>query len=357
MNKNKDTIINKTKISRRTMLKTTAAAFVFPTAFNTLGKSADKEVTDMQEINADVCIIGGGSGGVGAALAASRNGSKVVMVEKNQKLGGTSTLGLVCNWEPGPGDAFALEIYQSLKQKDAVGITSDYNADRSKGPFGLWLSTSGLEYKQSQRRANLQRNQWHGVVFNPHAFHNVVKGFLDKTGNCRIMFDTQLIRAESNGNKVTGVTVKSSDNQLYRIKASNYIDSTGGGHLCRMIGCESMLGVESKSRFNEPSAPEDPKRSLNAISLCYWIIENNNPVRQKSPGSSVSGWVKSAHVTTAPGGGLIVNPLAMLPGIALLDMGYEKAMDECKKRVKAHWHWLQSLDTFAGFEFKSCASM
>jgi len=42
----------------------------------------------------DLCVIGGGPGGLPAALAAARLGSKVLVVEKNGYLGGNMTLGL-----------------------------------------------------------------------------------------------------------------------------------------------------------------------------------------------------------------------------------------------------------------------
>ena len=51
----------------------------------------------------DVCVVGGGSGGIGAALAAARAGADVILVERMDRLGGTSTNAYVCNWEPGPG--------------------------------------------------------------------------------------------------------------------------------------------------------------------------------------------------------------------------------------------------------------
>ncbi len=44
---------------------------------------------------ADVVVVGGGPGGVGAALAAARNGAKTVLVERYGHLGGMATGGLV----------------------------------------------------------------------------------------------------------------------------------------------------------------------------------------------------------------------------------------------------------------------
>ena len=43
----------------------------------------------------DVLVAGGGIAGVSAALAAARNGAKVILVEKLCMLGGLATAGLV----------------------------------------------------------------------------------------------------------------------------------------------------------------------------------------------------------------------------------------------------------------------
>jgi len=43
----------------------------------------------------DVVVVGGGPGGIGAALAAARNGVSTVLVERYGPLGGMATGGLV----------------------------------------------------------------------------------------------------------------------------------------------------------------------------------------------------------------------------------------------------------------------
>ena len=43
----------------------------------------------------DVVVVGGGPGGIGAAVAAARNGAKTVLVERYGHLGGMGTGGLV----------------------------------------------------------------------------------------------------------------------------------------------------------------------------------------------------------------------------------------------------------------------
>ena len=77
----------------------------------------------------DLAVIGAGSGGIGAALAAARLGVRTVLVDRNAILGGTSTAGGVNCWEPGVGGTgIPFEIYRQLKARSlAVGV---YTAGR-----------------------------------------------------------------------------------------------------------------------------------------------------------------------------------------------------------------------------------
>ncbi|MGD9161788.1 MAG: FAD-dependent oxidoreductase, partial [Desulfobacteraceae bacterium] len=44
---------------------------------------------------ADVVVVGGGPGGIGAAVSAARNGADTVLIERYEHLGGMGTGGLV----------------------------------------------------------------------------------------------------------------------------------------------------------------------------------------------------------------------------------------------------------------------
>jgi hypothetical protein len=310
------------------------------------------------ELSTDVCVVGGGSGGIGAAMAAARAGSEVILVEREDRLGGTCVNAYVSNWEPGPGDAIAREIYDRLSRlPNAVGITTDTNFNRSKGPFGLWLITPGLKYEETLRRSGRDRDQWHAVVFDPDAFCKVVSEMLAETGRCRVLLKTSFVEAQAEGKRVLSIKAMSANGSPCRIRARVFIDSTGEVRLCRALGCETMLGSESRDQFAERLAPEQPGKTLNAISLCYRIHKSDSPARQSEPSPPVKSWPRAAHITASPNGDLIVNPLAMQPGEVLIEMGYEKAMVVCRPIVQAQWRWLQGYPTLAGYEFHSFAPM
>ena len=47
-----------------------------------------------RELTCDVAVLGGGPGGIPAALAAARHGAKVILCERNGHLGGNAVMGL-----------------------------------------------------------------------------------------------------------------------------------------------------------------------------------------------------------------------------------------------------------------------
>ncbi|MBN2296891.1 MAG: FAD-dependent oxidoreductase [Pirellulales bacterium] len=300
--------------------------------------------TEPVELHTDVCVVGGGSGGIGAALAASRAGAEVILIEKQAKLGGTSTLANVNSWEPGPGCSFAREIYDRLKKiPKAVKIPDAQGKKRS--------------YEDTLRRAGLPRSVWQSasVQFEVDPFCRVVTGMLDETGKCKILLNTKFTKSKADGNRVVYIEAESSSKQRYKIFAKVFVDSTGGGHLCKSLGCEMMLGAESKQKFNEPSAPDKPFNTLNSLELCYRIRRSDKPKKEPPPQPPMV--VRGGYAYETPDGDKIVNPCGgLLPGWDLIALGYDGAMAKAKRRAHAHWHWMQRTK-YPNYEFDSFPAM
>ena len=80
-------------LSRRGFIGTCAAS-AFAGAAGTVAQAAEKTGSSPW-IETDVLVAGGGPAGVCAAIAAARNGAKVLVVERGNCLGGMATRGLV----------------------------------------------------------------------------------------------------------------------------------------------------------------------------------------------------------------------------------------------------------------------
>lgn len=286
--------------------------------FRSAKPSSPKQVS----LHGDVCVVGGGSGGIGAAVAAARAGANVILIEREPQLGGTSTQGYVSIWSRGPGCAISREIYTRLA-----------------------LHANGVNCSSYDK--TLTRHSGRNMPFQPEIFLKVVTEMLNETGRCRILLKTSFIAAtvDEQVKRVISVRAISDDGADYQVNAHVFIDCTGDGLVCQASGCEVMLGAEPQSRFNEPSAPLEPKNVLNALELIYRIRQSPEPAVQPLPEGIKPRWrigKVSCCADTIPGSTVTtINPCGLIAGWTLIEIGYEATFAEAKRQAQAHWHVLQ----------------
>ena len=312
--------------------------------------------TAAESFSCDVCIVGGGSGGFGAALAAARAGADVVLVEQESRLGGTSTSAFVSNWEPGPGCSYAEEVYGRLAQEvNAVVVASRVHTYRPEEPYGLCLGDGRFSYADTLQRAGKPAEEQCSVVMRPEALAAVMKAMLDEAG-VRVFLETVFHNVTVSRRRIREISCVSKSGGDRRIQAEVFIDATGGAELCRKAGCETLLGEEPRSRFNEPSAPEEATAFLNALSLCYRIVKTD-VLEIPPPEVSSDGFSKSAFIYGLNMDELIVNTLDLVAGETLVNNGYEAALALAGKRAAGHWAWLRTYPAFRDYTLKDVAPM
>lgn len=327
----------------------------------------------MSEIKCQLCVVGGGSGGIGAALAAARLGVNTILIEKESMLGGTSTFSGVNCWEPVAGaTGIPYDIYNELKKiPKAVGIYSmgrhcchpEYNTPPFPG--GESVIDKNLNYKDTLNRCGTQgiiedkllcRDQWHGIIFEPEQFDKVVQEMLKKTNNCRVFLNSPLTDAKIQSSGEVD-SIKLADGTI--IKADLWIDNSGA--LAQLSGAELLYGEDPKSRFNEPDAPEEPVGSLNAATLIFRITPNVKNKIEALPDDipDTCWWAERFPVMSCveyPNGDLNCNMLPTISGKEYLELGEQKAYIECSRRVKAFWHHMQiNYPEFQGYRLKETA--
>ncbi len=327
------------------------------------GDSSRREKKEASAIRCELAVIGGGSGGFGAALAAARLGVNVVLVEQGDCLGGTSVRGGVNCWEMGAGaTGIPFDIYKRLKwQKNAVGIYSfgrhqswfNPAKEQCRYPGGETVIDPArcyLDTLQRHRPSNMaggeafSRTYWHGITFEPDAMARTMMAMLEETGNCRVLLNTAFVSAETGGDRIKSVIL--SDGR--KLVADCYIDSTGDGLVCVAAGCRVMTGQESRAVFGEPHAPTGTTRRVNGVTLIYRVTPVSTPAIEPLPeGVAEKCWwagkFPSAHNNHYPNGDLNINMLPTMDGAEFLALGYQAALAECRKRIRAHWHHLQSV--------------
>ena len=162
----------------------------------------------------DVVVAGGGLAGVFAAIAAAREGMKVLLVEKNGCLGGMATSGLIYPFmsykERGSGRLANAGLFGTL-QKRMFEIGGAPSADS-----GCYLE----EYMK------------------------VVLDRMVKEAGVKVLFHSLLSEVVRDGRTIKSITISTCQGNI-KVTAPVYVDTTGDADLTAFAGLDYKLGRES----------------------------------------------------------------------------------------------------------------
>ena len=308
----------------------------------------------------DIVLVGAGSGGIGAALAAARAGCSVLLLEQAGTLGGTMVRGGVHNWEPGVGGTgIPFDLFRRLKRiRGAVGITSfgRHLAAPEPGkpvfPGGELLQDATRTYRDTLRRHGAPggrwdyaygRTHWHSVAFEPGALRHVVEAMLAETGRCTVRTGTSFTDVALHDGRIHALILADGTT----VGAAHFIDATGDAALAAACRCPTACGEEARATYGEPSAPEHATACVNGVTLIYRVTPVASEAVEPLPsGLSETCWWRPqfpvAAYTQYPCGDLNVNMLPTQEGAEYLSMAPDAAYAECARRVRAHWHDAQT---------------
>ncbi|MFH1299612.1 MAG: FAD-dependent oxidoreductase [Planctomycetota bacterium] len=215
-----------------------------------------------KELKADVVIIGAGLGGCAAALAACRNGARVILTEPTDWIGGQISQQAV------PPDE-----HQWI---ESFGRTQSYAQLRT-----LIRSYYKQHYpltSKAQQIANL--NPGNGSVsricHEPKVGIAALQSMLApeiSRGQLTLLLNTHPLRACQTGDRIETVTCQllGSDKPV-TLHAQYFIDASEEGDLLPLTGTEYVLGAESQAQTNEPHAPEHANpANIQAFTHCFAI--------------------------------------------------------------------------------------
>lgn len=176
----------------------------------------------------DVVVAGGGIAGVAAAVAASRLGVSVCLLEKQSALGGLATLGNVTVWLPlcdGHGRQVIAGIGEELLRLSVHDLgRNDPDAHFIKVP-PCWEAGGDVEARKRERFQ---------VEFNPSAYFFALEQWVRETG-VTLLYDTRVCALQRDGDRVTHVLMENKGGRQ-AIAGKIFIDATGDADLCFLAG-------------------------------------------------------------------------------------------------------------------------
>jgi hypothetical protein len=178
-------------------------------------------------IQTDLCIYGGTSGGVVAAVQAGRMGRNVVIAEPGMHLGGMTSGGLsaVDIGDPRSIGGIAREYFTQLAA--TVGVTLAWD-QAFKGDGGGGPATGGA------------------YAIEPHKAEQVFTDMAKEAG-VKVHFGAQLASVEKDGARITELVMKNGD--IFRAKV--FIDTTYEGDLMAKAGVSYTLMREGNAKYGE----------------------------------------------------------------------------------------------------------
>ena len=223
----------------------------------------------MREMRRDVAIIGGGTGGVAAALAVLRMGKSVVLTEETDWIGGQFTSQAVP-----PDEHFWIEQF---------GCTRSYR-DLRNGIRDFYRRHYPLN-ETTRAKADSDFNPGNGYVsrlcHEPRIALAVMLAMLQPhlaSGRLSLLLEHVPIAAQTDGDRVEAITIRDlRDGEEIIISAPYFLDATELGDVLPMAGVEHVMGAESQSETGEPHAVDGPAQPLNQQSITYCFALSHHP--------------------------------------------------------------------------------
>jgi hypothetical protein len=335
----------------------------------------------MEIWKSDVALIGGGFGGVAAALACLEAGRSVTIVERHPWIGGQVSSQALC----------VLDDFHD-PTGETVGIGRRYAEFRRR--VRAW-------YKNAYPLSPLGAAQLYfnpglpicsHLAAEPQVAHRVLCDWLREAARnpdqLRIVTDGRPVSAERNGARIEAFVVERMQGGApLRIEAGFFLDGSETGITYPLLGIPFRVGSEARSEFDEPHAPETAQPDgLQSFTFCiavefvpggdfriskpphYERWRDRQPFFLYAPGASPEFQAQFFRARLSPAGRYIVpfwayrsvrDPrnfaLPDLPARAIInvpgndyherafleDAGCDEALQEARQLARAYLYWLQ----------------
>ncbi len=202
---------------------------------------------DNVELDCDILVAGGGLSGICAAIAAAREGAKVVLVQNRSRLGGNASMEVKMHplgINPQNVGFREAGILEELKLKNSV-----------ENPDHSWAVWDCMLYDKVRCEQNIT-----------------------------LLLDTTLYGADVENSVITKAYARC-DLSLtnYIISAKQYIDCTGDSRLAIEAGAEVMTGRDGTEKYGESLAGHFTKDEHLCCSMMFTSVDVGHEVKYTAP--------------------------------------------------------------------------
>ncbi|MCL4531689.1 MAG: FAD-dependent oxidoreductase, partial [Actinobacteria bacterium] len=198
-------------------------------------EEAARRLPVMEEV--DVLVAGGGPAGIAAAVAAARNGARVLLLERYGCLGGQATGGLIVNFnlmDDGTRPTvkgIAQEVLDRLAARQGtVAPPEEDRYSRERGAVNRWKRWGFTDGSQVR----------YCVQTEPEALKDLVNEMVTEAG-AELLLHTWAVHVLKEGDAVVGAVVESKAGRQ-AVLAKVAIDATGDADLAAFAGAPFEVG-------------------------------------------------------------------------------------------------------------------
>jgi len=203
-------------------------------------------VRDLKNLEYDVVVIGGGAGGICAAIAAARDGAKTLLVERTGVLGGCAASGLTI-----------LGYLDRQGNRCLGGLPQEIN-DRLKAMDGaMGHFRCPVHNSMSPISAPMLK---------------ILAVQLCREAGADILFNCDLTDVKLRRGRIEEVTVYGKCTDI-RVKGKVFVDGTGDGDLAYMSGCDYIKGQDGTGTM-QPSTLVFTMTDFDLERFFAWLEKN-----------------------------------------------------------------------------------
>jgi len=180
---------------------------------------------------ADVIVVGAGTGGIAAAIQAARTGANVILLEETDWVGGQMTAAGVTSMDGG-NPAWTGGIYGEFTQK-----IKDHYQKKGKSIGTCYWSTAT-------------------ICFEPKVGKTILEQMIGAQPTISLRLRTRVLSAQTTNGTITGLTTRQ-NNTTKIITANVIIDATEYGDLLPLTGARFRSGNATNAQLNPNACIQD----------------------------------------------------------------------------------------------------